>query len=75
MTRKAAPKKPKTLRPWKAEEMPVGALLISKEGYMRPILTQNYYAGAPEAQRMLSLCMWRWPWEEESVRRPCGVEE
>lgn len=73
-----------TWRPWKADEIPVGAVVRDKFAHdTRSLLTGTWFNGAeyiPQGQGLshpvtvfLDKCEWKWPHEPETAWRPCGV--
>lgn len=73
-------RKPKlSLRPWKPEEVPVGAVVRSKGGVARTVIVRQYSNSWATDEGVLPLssfdgCEWKWPQEPDTAWRPCGVE-
>lgn len=72
--------KPK-LRPWKPDEVPVGAIIRAREGYKRLVITEvnaiGWTAGGLTYAfgELRQFTEWKWPQEPETAWRPIGVPE
>lgn len=77
-----------TIRPWTPSEVPVGAVVRSRNRSVEPKLrllitglepngqTIHFTSGnKSDPQKMLSFWEWRWPHEADDQWKPCGVEE
>jgi len=76
------------LRPWKPEEVPVGAVVKSTKSALgdRWLITAmhngsvylnkaNTSQNAQSMKDILESFHWKWPQEPDSALKPCGVEE
>ena len=67
------PKPSPKLRPWKPEEVPVGALAVHRQSNNGRFIIQD--ATTQDTRTLCNSWLWRWPHEPESANRPCGVME
>lgn len=71
------------LRPWKPEEVPVGAVVNHKDNPLIGIIgcvddekmVVNGYSSRLSFQYAADKMKWKWPQEPNDAWRPCGVVE
>lgn len=75
------PEPEKKLRPWKPEEVPVGAVVVHVNSVWPSLITTVNAVGLRIDGHVLSFGIftehykWKWPHEPDDAWRPCGVME